>query len=138
LLREHSEHGGACVKSGLTQQITGVRTAPVPFFIGWITKQIAAKLNEFIDPNIESSMKFIEDQLATSPDGGKYLCGPKLTAADILMSFPLMACKESGMVSFSKFPKIATYVDMLQKEPGFLKANEKIKGLGENPSAELP
>ena len=41
----------------------------------------------FLKPEFESHYKFLESQLETSPDGGQYLCGKDITAADFLMQF---------------------------------------------------
>lgn len=45
--------------------------------------------SKFLVPNYKTQFDFLESQIASSPDGGEYLCGPELTCADILMSFPL-------------------------------------------------
>lgn len=77
----------------------GIRTAPVPFFIRPVTNSVANRLSSFfLEPNFKTHYAFLESQLKTSPDNGEYLCGKDLTAADILMSFPLEAGKSrSGM-----------------------------------------
>lgn len=63
-------------------------------------------------PNVKRHLAFLEKQLETS--GGDFLTGPHLTAADILMSYPLLAGKSGfdGMGKFAKgtakesFPKV--------------------------------
>lgn len=63
-------------------------------------------------PNVKKHLAFLEKQLETS--GGDFLTGPHLTAADILMSYPLLAGKTGfdGMGKFAKgtakesFPKV--------------------------------
>lgn len=64
--------------------------------------------------------------MASSPNQGEYLCGPKLTGADIVMSFPLGAAK--GRAGFKKetHPKLWAYVDKLEAHDGFKRAAEKI------------
>ena len=81
----------------------------------------------YINPNVATNFEFLEQQLATSPDNGQYLCGPKLTGADILLSFPLGAAR-AGRVSLTKekYPKLYAYVERLEAEPGFKKSIEKI------------
>lgn len=96
----------------------------------------------FIFPNAHKHLKFLNSQLETS--SGKYLCGDKLTAADILLSFPLIAAKgrfddfgtwEGG--SWKKeFPKLFAYVEMLEAEEGYVRSVEKVKEIdGEFSSA---
>jgi len=76
-----------------------IKSSSVPFFIKPITNGVADRIiSMFLKPNFATHYKFLESQLETSPDGGDYLCGKDLTAADILMSFPLEAGKSrSGM-----------------------------------------
>jgi glutathione S-transferase len=86
----------------------------------------------FIFPNLKANLKMVEGHLATS--GGDYICGPQLTSADILVSFPLIAAEPAldGFGTFKngswkeEFPKVAAYVQMIQNEPGYKKSAEKI------------
>jgi glutathione S-transferase len=66
----------------------------------------------------------LEEQLETS--GGNYLCGPYLTGADILLSFPLIAGGKRTGLSKEKYPKLGAYVERLENEPGYKKAVDKI------------
>lgn len=49
--------------------------------------------SKFLEPNYKTHFDFLESQMASSPGGGEYLCGPELSGADILMSFPLGAAR---------------------------------------------
>lgn len=103
----------------------GIKTSPVPFFIRPITGQISSKISDgYLAPQFSSHFTFLEQQLATST--GSYLCGPNLTGADILMSFPLIAGKGRAGLTAEKYPLLRKYVDELEKEEGYLKAAEKI------------
>lgn len=89
----------------------------------------------FVYPNVKKHLAFIDEQLASS--SGKYLCGETLCAADILMSFPLIAgagrfdqlgyWKEGSWKN--EFPKVAEYVRVLEAEPGYQKSVEKIEAI---------
>ena len=79
----------------------------------------------FLNKNFETHFSFLESQLASSPDSGKYLCGADLTAADILMSFPLMAGKEK--VDTALYPKLGEYTKMLEKHEGFVNSCKKVE-----------
>ena len=70
---------------------------------------------------------------------GTYLCGDTLTAADILLSFPLIAVKDK-LNDFGTWdapdgkwetahPHLSKYIDTLVKEDGYVKSEEKIKAL---------
>jgi glutathione S-transferase len=55
------------------------------------------------------------------------MCGPSLTGADILLSFPLIASKNRvPLLTEAKFPLLLKYIDKLEAEPGYKKAIDKI------------
>ena len=70
--------------------------------------------------------QFLEDQLATTPDGGEYLCGKEITGADILMSFPLEAGNSRSGVKQEDYPKVFAYVERLHQREAYKIATEKI------------
>ena len=72
--------------------VQGLRGDSVPFYVRPITRGVANKLAEmWLLPNERKHLEFIDSLLATAPDGGPFLCGSELTAADVMMSFPLLA-----------------------------------------------
>jgi glutathione S-transferase len=107
----------------------GIKNAPVPFFIRPITTRVASGIRtNYLDANFDTTFSFLEEQIKTSPGGGKYLCGEKLTAADILISFPLIAAKgRGGLLPSEKYPKLRAYVDMLEEEEGYKKSIAKVE-----------
>lgn len=106
---------------------TAIKKSPVPFFIRPITNTIATKLQTgFLDPQFTTHFKFLESQLATSPEGGKYLCGPHLTGADIMLSFALIAARGRAGLVEENYPLLFAYVARLEEEDGYKKAVEKI------------
>jgi len=117
---------------------TDIETAPVPFFIKPITRGIVGKMNTaFLQPNFKTHLDFLEDQLATSPNGGEFLCGPGLTGADIMMIFPLEAAQWRAGLTKEKYPKLSAYIARLQQREAFQRAIKKIEDItGEkyNPS----
>ncbi|ELR10039.1 hypothetical protein GMDG_04444 [Pseudogymnoascus destructans 20631-21] len=107
----------------------GIKDAPVPFFIRPITSRVASEIRtSYLDANFETTFSFLEEQIKTSPGGGKYLCGEHLTAADILISFPLIAAKvRGGLIPKEKYPLLKAYVDMLEEEEGYKKSIAKVE-----------
>lgn len=97
----------------------------------------------FIFPNAQRHLKFIDGQLATS--GGRYLCGDTLSAADILMSFPLIAAKDrwddmgtwEGGSWTKAHPRVLEYVERLESEEGYRRSVEKIEAIDGKFSASL-
>jgi glutathione S-transferase len=105
-----------------------IRHSSVPFFIKPITNGVANKIySGFLDPNFKTHFTFLEGQLKTSPDNGRFICGPRLTGADILLSFPLIAGKRRSGLTKEAYPNLWDYVERLEAEPGYVKAVEKIK-----------
>ena len=65
--------------------------------------------SKFLAPNYKTNFDFLESQIASSPDGGDYLCGRELSGADIMMSFPLLAAKDGNRVPIftqENYPKL--------------------------------
>ncbi|KAF5023352.1 hypothetical protein F66182_4590 [Fusarium sp. NRRL 66182] len=117
----------------MSMVVGGLRSPMVPFFIRPISSMLANRIFAmFIFPNIRNNLELIEGHLTTP--GGGYICGDRLTAADILMSFPLIASQESldGLGTFeggswrNQFPKVAEYIKRLEAEEGYKKSVEKI------------
>lgn len=76
---------------------------------------IASKVEgAFINPNIHTHFGFLEDQLKTAPGGGSYLCGDRITAADILLSYSVIAALSRLASLRSQYPGVAAYADRLQ------------------------
>lgn len=123
----HYAEGSLMTFMILAMVIMNIKNAPVPFFIKPITKMIASNVfDTFLNPMFATHFKFLEQQLETSPGGGKYICGITLSGADIMMSFPLIAGQEQTGLTKEKYPKLAAYIEMLQQEPGYKRAVEKI------------
>ncbi|KAJ5715813.1 uncharacterized protein N7483_012994 [Penicillium malachiteum] len=107
-----------------------IRKSP-PFFVRPITGLIASQVEaSFLNRNIEGNLAFLEDQLKTAPEGGPFICGKDLTAADIMLSFPVIAA--SGRVlqdqkQKEKYPLLGAYAQKLQDHPGYKKAVAKIE-----------
>lgn len=101
--------------------------AQSPFFIKPVVLLITGAVeSKFLNPNLKLHFDFLESQIATSPNGGQYLCGTQLTGADILMSFPLGAAKGRSGFSKEKHPKLWAYVDRMEALDGYKKAVQKI------------
>ena len=82
------------VQSSLTNVGAGIKTN-TPFFIKPISNMITGFVeSKFLAPNYKTIFDFLESQIASSPDGGEYLCGQELSGADIMMSFPLGAARD--------------------------------------------
>jgi glutathione S-transferase len=114
--------------SRLTDRKPDIRDSPVPFFIKPVTRGIADKVdNLYLNDNFATHFGFLESQLASSPDNGEYLCGASLTAADILMSYPIIAA--SDKFDAVKHPKLKAYAARIKAHEGNVGAIKKIEEL---------
>ncbi|KAJ9193855.1 hypothetical protein DTO166G4_114 [Paecilomyces variotii] len=108
--------------------VNKIRNAPVPFFIRPIPAFVAGQIeSQFLTRNLQTHFSFLEDQIRTSPDGGKFLCGQELTAADIMMSFPLIAAAGRDIFDKGEYPELTAYINRLQDTEGYKKAAAKIE-----------
>ncbi|KAJ7807873.1 hypothetical protein B0H14DRAFT_2871993 [Mycena olivaceomarginata] len=108
-----------------------IKRAPIPFFLRPITSRIANQLgSSFVGPEFVTHLGFLEAQLESAPDGGPYLCGAHLTAADILMSYPLFIAKirQDGHSELNEkeYPKLWAYTEMLKGTESSKRAIVKI------------
>ena len=95
-----------------------VATAPVPFFVRPVVKQIAAKVNDqFIDPQIALHFAWIEEGLSKHT----WFAGEEMTGADIQMSFPLEAVAARGVGG----PRIKAFLKRIHERPAYQRALEK-------------
>lgn len=99
-----------------------VKESPMPFFVKPIAKGISSKvMSEFVQPEIDSLLAFIESHLA----GKEWFVGGKLTGADFQMSFPLEALVAKGKISDSNCPNICAFVKRCQSRPAYLEGLSK-------------
>ncbi|KAK5091426.1 bifunctional glutathione transferase/peroxidase [Lithohypha guttulata] len=124
----HYAEGSLMPLNLITLLMQGIKQSSVPFFIRPIVNGVADKVTSiFLKPNFETHFKWIESQLATS--GGEYLCGKDLSAADILMSFPLEAGKGRSGLTKEDCPRIWDYVSNLYKREAYKRSIAKIEAV---------
>ena len=96
--------------------------------------------NHFLNRNIDGNLAFLEEQLRTSPEGGEYICGKELTAADILLSFPVIAVTGRALKqerNKDKYPLIIQYAKRLENNEGYQRAVKKIEKIEGKFSASM-
>jgi glutathione S-transferase len=106
----------------------------MPFFIkpivGMITSRVSAEL---LVPEFKTRFEFLEDQLATSPQGGPFLCGDKLTAADMHMLIPLQTARTIQLYREGEYPRIDAWVGRMEEDKEYRVAAEKVEALEGTP-----
>lgn len=113
---------------------TALKNAPVPFFIKPLIGIITGKISsEFLDQELRTHFKFLESQLASAPEGGPFLCGSHLTAADIQMSIPVIVVLNLSIIPRKEYPRLDAYANELQNTESYKKAVRKVEELEGKP-----
>ncbi|KAL4797073.1 hypothetical protein BDV19DRAFT_387607 [Aspergillus venezuelensis] len=101
---------------------------PLVFLVPFIVRR------EYTTPNLTTHLEFLEEQLTKPPieeetneqlqpqSRETYLTGPTFTAADILLSYPLIILKETGVLDKGIYPALWDYVNRLRETDGYKKA----------------
>ena len=98
-----------------------VETAPVPFFVKPIARGIVKKVEgSFTRPELERHATFIEEHLTAHP----FFAGEAFSAADIQMSYPVLALVDRGKVTASQ-PKTRAWLETMQSRPAHTRALEQ-------------
>ena len=88
-----------------------------------------SSVDAILNNNFKTHLAFLESQLSSALDGGKYLCGKDLTAADIMMCFPLQVLQSSAGIA--EYPKLDAYVERLTSRSAYeesVKEAEDVSG----------
>lgn len=97
-----------------------IETAPMPFFIRPVAKGIVSKVHEsYLGPNLERNLDFIESALTQST----WFTGERMTAADIMMSFPIEAAAVRGN-QLAKRPRMQAFLTRIGQLPAYRRALE--------------
>ena len=92
-----------------------------PFFMRPIIKAVTGKVRSaYLTPTTENLYDYTESELGTKP----WFAGTKLTAADIMMSFPLEAAVGRGGLD-ERYPNVQAYLKRLHALPSYQRALEK-------------
>ncbi len=96
--------------------------AKLPFFIKPVVRTIVRKVEDsFISGEMELHGDFLDEEL----NGREWLAGDELTAADIIMSYPVEALLARGQRPPSKTRSLQAYADRFRARPAYQRAVEK-------------
>ncbi|KAF2726082.1 hypothetical protein K431DRAFT_280113 [Polychaeton citri CBS 116435] len=109
-----------------------IRNAAVPFFLKPVTRNIAGRVDSlYLNDNYKTHFRFLESQLASSPDDGEYLCGKDLTAADMMMSYPLISRKNK--IDRQTCPKLLDYIARLENNDVYKQSIKRVEEVNGGP-----
>lgn len=116
----HAAEGTYMPPLVFTLFLNRMETAPMPFFARPIAKKLVGAVREgYLNHTMKAQYDFLEDELAKS----MWLAGDEMTAADIIMSFPVEAFTSRG--ASDGYPNIAAYLMRLQARPAYVQALER-------------
>lgn len=120
----HFAEGSAMPFLVMTLIFNKIENAPVPALLKPLVLPIARGISKqvkssFINPNLERQFKYLNDVLGKN----KWFCGDEMTAADVMMSFPLEAAM-SRADQINSMPNIAAFVKRIHAMPSYKKALE--------------
>ncbi|MFL5785349.1 MAG: glutathione S-transferase family protein [Bacteriovoracaceae bacterium] len=106
-----------------------VETGPMPFFVKPVAKKISQTVNEnWTDREIKVHLDYLETEIARTG----WFAGAQFTAADIMMTYPVQAAAESGML-FGK-PNLEDFLRRVTARASYKKAIERGGPFSVNPS----
>lgn len=97
--------------------------------------------SSFLDKQFAVHFPFLEDQVKTAPGvegatkGG--MCGKDFSAADILMSYGVVAATDGGVVTKDKYPELVAYVERIKANEAYKRAGAKTTEIEAKFSASL-
>lgn len=117
----HAAEGSVMPLLVMTLVFNRVETAPMPFFIRPIAKGISAKVKgSFINPSLERMLAHMDAALAATG----WFAGEAMTAADIMMSFPVEAASARAGGG-QRYPNLQAFADRIHALPGYQRALER-------------
>jgi len=98
-----------------------IKSAPMPFFARPIARKIADQaLATYVVPNLERHMDFMEAALGRD----EWFAGPRFTAADVQMSFPVEVSRMRGGLD-GRRPKLMAFLEKIHARPAYQRALER-------------
>ena len=121
----------------LTSWLVDLKNAPVIFLLKPILRAIAGQVEtKFLNENYKTHFSFMESQLKSSPDAGKYICGKDLTAADIMLVFPLTAGESK--IDKKTYPTLASYTKLLEENEVYKRSIKIVEDVTGEPFKVAP
>ncbi|PWN51652.1 thioredoxin-like protein [Violaceomyces palustris] len=119
---------GSLMPALVLKLIFGIIPTQAPFLVKPLVKAICGGVEQaFVNPEVNSKIKFVGDELETRGGGKQWLAGGDKdgnpTAADYQMAFPLEAAVAGRVKDLPQ--SIKNYVEMIHSRPAYKRALEK-------------
>ncbi|TAL86068.1 MAG: glutathione S-transferase [Rhodanobacter sp.] len=117
----HYAEGSAMPPLLLKLVFQRLETAPAPFFVRPIARNIAGKVQQsFVDPQLKLHLDYLEAALATSAWFG----GERFSVADIQLSFPLEAFAAGGDLN-AEYPQLSAFLKRIHARAPYQRALDR-------------
>jgi len=94
---------------------------PMPFFVRPVAKAIShGAMESFIDPQLHTHLAFVEAELQRQ----QWLAGDQFSAADVMMSFPLQACRARALLG--QYGSISDWLKRCEARAGWQRVVDKV------------
>lgn len=111
---------GSLMPIALTSTVFSIITARAPGVIRPLLKGVFGRANSgFVKPRIQAIIQEAETALRKGP----YFAGDELTAADIVLSYPLLALDKKGQLESA--PQVRAWIERIKARPAFVRALNK-------------
>lgn len=116
----HAAEGSYAPVLVMSLLLSRMETAPMPFFARPIAKKLTKGLRDaYLGHTMKGLFDYLHDSLGEFP----WLTGSELTAADIMMSFPMEAFAARGNIG--PYPRIRDFLERTQARPAYQRALER-------------
>lgn len=117
----HSAEGSYMPPLVMSLVFNRIPEQPMPFFIKPVMREISKNVhNIYLWPLLKENFKFLESHLQKNT----WFAGSEFSAADIQMSFPIMAAHDRMKAHF-QYPRLQDFLKKIQSRKAFQAALEK-------------
>lgn len=112
---------GSAMPPLLMKLVFSVLPARAPFLMKGLVSAIAKTAQSgFVDPQLKAHFDYWEAELSKS----EWFAGPELTAADVMMSFPIEAAGDRAGALEGR-PRLKAFLEKIHARPAYKRALEK-------------
>ncbi|WP_374655261.1 glutathione S-transferase [Phenylobacterium sp.] len=112
---------GSAMPPLLLKLVFGRLPAGAPSLLRPVVNMIAARAQaSFIDPNLKTHFDYWESELGKS----EWFAGPRFSAADVMMSFPVEAAADRGGALNGR-SRLAAFLEKIHARPAYQRALER-------------
>ncbi|QEA12056.1 glutathione S-transferase family protein [Comamonas flocculans] len=118
----HYAEGSAMPPLLLKLVFERVAAAPMPFFAKPIARSIVSQvMRGFVGPQLKLHLGYMESELAQRD----WFAGDAFSAADVQLSYPLMAARQRAGLSEAAHPRLSDWLARIEARPALQRARTR-------------